>query len=124
MKQYSGIITLIDEPWWTIESIKCRWEQLKSNQQWLRTFRLTKCTNIMININDKMGQFMTTYITYTQIYVVTIKNVNSPEQSIMTMYFLFNKMYADMMINSNDQMRQFIYAITYIYQQYMLTVKW
>ena len=29
MKQFSGIITSIAEPWWTIESIEWRWEQLK-----------------------------------------------------------------------------------------------
>ena len=70
-----------------------------------------------------MRQFMTTYISYTQMYVVMNKNINSPEQSIMTTYFLFNKMYADMMININYQMKQFIYAMTNINQKCMLTVQ-
>ena len=77
----------------------------------------------MININDQMRQFMTTYISYTKMYVVMIKKINSPEQSIMITYFLFKKMYADMMININDQMRQFIYAMTNINQKCMLIVQ-
>ena len=44
----------------------------------------------MININDHVRQFVTTYISYTQMYVVMIKHINSPKQSIMTTYFLFN----------------------------------
>ena len=28
MKQFSRIITSIAEPWWTTDSIECRWEQL------------------------------------------------------------------------------------------------
>ena len=44
----------------------------------------------MININDQMRQFMTTYISYTQMYVTMIKNINSPEQSIMTTNILLN----------------------------------
>ena len=89
-----------------------------------RTFFLNKMyTDMMINIIYRIRQFMTTYISHTQMYVDIIKNINSPEQPIMTTYILFNKMYADMMIHIIYQMRQFIYAITYIFQKYMLTVK-
>ena len=80
--------------------------------------------DIMINIIYRMRQFMTTYISYTQIYVDMIKNIKSPEQPIMTAHILFNRMYADMMINIIYQMIQFIYARTYIFQKCMLTVKW
>ena len=75
---------------------------------------------MMINI---IYQFMTTYISHTQMYVDMIKNINSPEQPITTTHTLFIKMYADMMKNIIYQMRQFIYARAYIFQKCMLTVK-
>ena len=80
-------------------------------------------TDMMINIIYRMRQFMTMYISHTQMYVDMIKNINSPEQPIITTYILFNKMYTDMMINIIYQMRQFVYAMTYIFQKCMLTVK-
>ena len=46
--------------------------------------------NIMMNINDQIRHFMTTYISYTQMYVTMIKNINSPEQSTMTTNILLN----------------------------------
>ena len=47
-----------------------------------------------------------------KMYVDMIKNINSPEQPIMTKHILFNKMYADMMMNIIYRMRQ--YMTTYI----------
>ena len=46
--------------------------------------------NIMMNINDQIRNFMTTYISYTQMYVTMIKNINSPEQSTMTTNILLD----------------------------------
>ena len=64
--------------------------------------------DMKINIIYRMRQFMTTYISHTQMYIDMIKNTNSPEQPIMTTYIMFYKIYADMMINIIYQMRQFM----------------
>ena len=65
-------------------------------------------TDVMINIIYRMRQFMTTYISHTQMYVEMMKNINSPEQPIMITYNLFNKIYTDIMINIIYRMRQFM----------------
>ena len=44
-------------------------------------------------INDHVRQFKKTYISYIQMYVAMIKNINSLEQSIMTTYILLNTIY-------------------------------
>ena len=55
----------------------------------------------MKHINDQVRQFMTTYITYTQMYVVMI-NINDHERQFMTTYILHTPMYVVMKKNINN----------------------
>ena len=73
-------------------------------------------------INDHVRQFKIAYISYTQMYVEMIKNINSLEQSIMTTYILLNTIHKYYNF-FNDQVTQLVTTYIPHTQMYVVMIK-